>query len=159
MLSTEIPQMPSSSVATTVAWAIAVAGAGDGNGPAWNDVPAGGKPCELKIALRRVRQAPGAGLPSAVTAGTENACVLPEMNAEYIGENTMETVGLSQELGCVLTPPASIGMGVTDISAGVVPSVVVPPPSGVLVAPSTPTMVLSPLGEPAVSFESPNRRR
>jgi hypothetical protein len=36
--------------------------------------------------------------PSAVTAGMAKVCaVLPGINAEYIGENTMSTVGFAQE--------------------------------------------------------------
>jgi hypothetical protein len=46
--------------------------------------------------------------PSAVTAGTENTCaVLPGMYAEYMGENTMLTVGLVQAPASPLTLPPS----------------------------------------------------
>src|SRR5579859_3730405 len=45
------------------------------------------------------------------------------MNAEYIGVNRMEIVGLAQVPGCVLTPPASIEGG-----APPAPPTLLPPP-------------------------------
>ena len=51
-----------------------------------------------------------AEFPSAVTAGIEKVCpVLPGMNAEYMGEKMIGTVGVEHEPGCVLTAPASTG--------------------------------------------------
>ena len=51
-------------------------------------------------------------LPSPVIAGMENVTMVsPGMNAEYIGEKMMGTVGFAQVPALVLIPPASVGTG------------------------------------------------
>jgi len=90
-----------------------------------------------------------AALPSSVMAGIWNVCaVLPGMNAEYIGENTIPTVGFAQDPGAVVTvlpstlvrPPSSPPL---ELPAFASPPLPLPPPPSFPVPgppPSTPLL-------------------
>ena len=76
-----------------------------------------------------------AGVPSAVTAGTENVCPAAlGMNAEYMGEKMIGTVGFEHDPASVLTAPASTAPSMTGPSSPPPPEL--PPPSDTV--PSTP---------------------
>src|ERR1700722_17585582 len=136
MVSTDAPQAPPASLAITVispaslpVLSIVMRTPGTSTPPLSNDWSCRW-PC---VGSGRLHVA---ALPSAVTAGIENVCaVLPGMNAEYIGEKTMGTVGVVHVPGCVLTAPASTG-GVSPPSTPL--DVPTPPPSADVLPPLLP---------------------